>query len=431
MYQRFAIRDPRRAFAARLTGVLSRPFLALLLAIFVATMGISMVSPLLPTYAKELGASKQILGLTFSSFAIVQAIVGPFVGRLSDKWPRKPFIIGGLLIYMVAALGYLTADSVYQVIAFRALSGLGTSAIFSVARAYVGDMTPPGHEGRWIGVFSTADIIGFGSGPLVAGIIRDFFGFKPVFVTMAVMMALSAFIVLWWLPRNAPRDASARRGSDPQVGFLDALRQRLVAAIILNTAIISLAAGASFSFLALRLDEDIGASALLIGLALSTQDITAGICQPLFGVLADRKDRRLLVAAGVSSLGFLMFAMGAVNVYWLVLIIMLAMGAANSLANASGGAIQVVAGRKVGMGTLLGLSSMANGFGIVVGSLVGGQLADRFDTSAAFYFAGVAILIGTVVFLTLTAGVSVRDERLLERPLLELPERELVPAGGQ
>ena len=126
-----------------------------------------------------------------------------------------------------------------------------------------------------------------------------------------------------------------------------------------------------------------------------------------------------------------MFAMGAVNVYWLVLVIMLAMGAANSLANASGGAIQVVAGRKVGMGTLLGLSSMANGFGIVVGSLVGGQLADRFDTSAAFYFAGVAILIGTVVFLTLTAGVSVRDERLLERPLLELPERELVPAGGQ
>ena len=111
--------------------MLSRPFVILYVCVFVATMGISMVSPLLPVYARDLGASGVWLGLTFSSFAIVQAIAGPLIGRYSDRTARKPFIVAGLLVYFVAALGYLFAESFYQVIAFRAFSGLGTSSIRS------------------------------------------------------------------------------------------------------------------------------------------------------------------------------------------------------------------------------------------------------------------------------------------------------------
>jgi MFS family permease len=157
--------------------VLSRSFIALYVSVFVATMGISMVSPLLPVYAKELGASGVWLGLTFSVFAIVQTIFGPFAGRLSDKYGRKPFIMAGLIIYMISALGYLTAQTFFQVIAFRAFSGLGTSLIFSVAQAYLGDLTPAGHEGRWSGAFATANVIGFGTGPLFAGVFRQLLGF--------------------------------------------------------------------------------------------------------------------------------------------------------------------------------------------------------------------------------------------------------------
>ncbi|MGD9933661.1 MAG: MFS transporter, partial [Dehalococcoidia bacterium] len=128
--------------------MLSRPFLVLYLCVFVATMGISMVSPLLPVYAKDLGANGIWLGLTFSSFAIVQAIAGPFIGRTSDRFARKPFIVAGLVVYLISALGYLTADNFYQVIGFRAFSGLGTSAIFSVARASVGGLARSGRVGR-------------------------------------------------------------------------------------------------------------------------------------------------------------------------------------------------------------------------------------------------------------------------------------------
>lgn len=397
--------------------MLSRPFVALYIAVFVATMGISMVSPLLPVYAEELGAKGIWLGLTFSSFAIVQAVAGPITGRMSDRYPRKPFIVAGLVIYMIAALGYLTAQNVGQVIAFRAFSGLGTSMIFSVARAYVGDLTPRGHEGRWMGVFATADIVGFGTGPLIAGVIRQHIGFDAVFIAMAGLMGASALIVAAFLPREAPRHLRTSREAVTNVGFADALKDRLVAAVVINMALVSLSFGASFAFLGLRLEDDIGASPTMIGVAFATQDLTGGVAQPLFGRLADRYYRPLLVAIGLGTLGLLQAAIGYVDTLGAVMLLLFLMGASNSLAGVAAGAIQVVAGRRVGMGTVLGLGSFGNGIGIISGSLIGGALSEAYGISAAFLFSGIIIGAGAPLFLWLTRGVRTTEELTLPAPV--------------
>lgn len=413
----------------------SRAFIALYISVFVATMGISMVSPLLPVYAKELGADGIWLGLTFSAFAIVQAVCGPIIGRLSDRYPRKPFIVAGLLIYMVAALGYLTAGSFTQVIAFRAFSGLGTSMIFSVARAYVGDMTPRGHEGRWFGAFATADVVGFGTGPLVAGAIRQGLGFDAVFVAMASMMGLSALIVLFALPRKQPQREGRHLEPHVRMPFSQALRDRMVLALTVHMALVSLSFGASFSFLGLRLENDVGVSPALIGLAFSTQDLTAGFAQPLFGRMADRSDRRRLVVGGLLALGALLFGLGLVTSYAAVVLFLFFMGAATSLAAVAASAIQVVAGRRVGMGTVLGLGSAGNGAGIVVGSLAGGLMVNLWGIPAAFVFGGIVVMIGAPVFLVLTRTLQASD--LNATPLPELPGHGVIepkpgaqPAGG-
>ncbi|HEX6032729.1 MAG TPA: MFS transporter [Tepidiformaceae bacterium] len=389
--------------------MLSRPFIALYIAVFVATMGISMVSPLLPVYAEELGASGVWLGLTFSAFAIVQTIAGPITGRLSDRFPRKPFIVAGLLIYMIAALGYLTAQNFEQVIAFRAFSGLGTSMIFSVARAYVGDLTPRGSEGRWMGVFATADVVGFGTGPLIAGVIRQGIGFDAVFVAMAAMMGISALVVATSLPRHPAQQTAASRLTVPNLGFGAALKDRLVLAVALNMTLYSLSFGASFAFLGLRLENDIGASPAMIGLAFSVQDLTGGVAQPAFGRLADRYSRPLLVAMGLLGLGVLQALLGGTDVYAGVVVLLFAMGAAGALSSVAVGAIQVVAGRRVGMGTVLGLSSAGNGLGILTGSVVGGILADAYGIPATFVFAGLVIAVGAPLFLFLTRGVATKE----------------------
>ena len=407
--------------------MLSRPFVALFFTVFVATLGISMVSPLLPVYAEKLGASGVELGLAFSAFAVVQAAVGPFIGRLSDRHARKPFIVAGLTVYFVAALGYLTADSVFQVIAFRAFSGLGTSMIFSVARAYVGDLTPSGHEGRWLGVFAAADLLGFGTGPLIAGLVRQEVGFDAVFITMASLMGVAALIVMLWLPMRLPEAAAKSRRAVPSaMPFSAAIRDRLVVAMTAHAALISLSFGATFAFLGLRLERDIGATPIMIGLGFATQDLSAGVSQLFFGRMADRYDRRILVACGLVVLALLQASLGLAGSYWAAVLILFAMGASNALANVAGSAIQIVAGRRVGMGTMLGLSSFGNGAGIIVGSVIGGLVESSFGLPTVFVVGGLGIAAGTVIFLALTRGLATREAVLPGRE----PELIEAPAAG-
>ncbi|MFN0096547.1 MAG: MFS transporter [Dehalococcoidia bacterium] len=407
--------------------VLSRPFIALFVCVFVATMGISMVSPLLPVYARDLGASGIWLGLGFAAFAPVQAIVGPFVGRWSDRVGRKPFIICGLLVYLVAAIGYLTAESFYQVIAFRAFSGLGTSMIFSVSQAYLGDMTPAGHEGRWFGVYATADIVGFATGPLLAGVMRDVIGFDSVFIAMAGMLAASTAIVFFWLPAKPPAPPERRHRTEPVVNvpFLRAIRHRLVWALLLQNFLVSVGSGAAFAFLSLRLEEDLGLRAWMIGLAFTVQDLSAGIGQPFFGWLADTRSRRLLVVAGMLCYAAIQMGLALAGTYAAVVVLLLGLGAASGLSGVASSAMRIVAGRRIGMGTMLGMNSMANGAGILFGALAGGLIVDLHGIPASFVFAGSVIGIGTLVFAFATRGVETR-----EAPLPVDPRPDLATATG-
>ncbi len=159
--------------------MLSRPFIVLAVATFAASMGIGMVAPILPVYAEALGASGPLVALTFAAFAITQIFISPFAGRIADRYGRKPFIVAGASTYIVASLGWLFVEDIYAVIAFRALTGVGSALIFSLASAYIGDLTPAGEEGRWMGTFGVFDFLGFGVGPIVSGVVRDQWGSTP------------------------------------------------------------------------------------------------------------------------------------------------------------------------------------------------------------------------------------------------------------
>lgn len=385
----------------------SRPFVVLFCAVLVATMGISMVSPILPVYARDLGATGIWIGLTFSVFAVTQTLISPFVGRWSDRYSRKLLIVLGLLCYLTAAIGYLTAESFVQILLFRAFSGCGTSLIFTVAYAYLGDAVPARYEGRWIGIFSIADIAGFGIGPVFSGALRDLYGFDSVFVGMALLMGASTLLVVLLLPAPArgARDASVRPASN---GLLAALRHRVVLTLTLFFGLASLIYGSVFSFLAVHLDE-MQASATAIGIAFGSQSVASGLGQPLFGHLADRYDRRLILLGGLSASGLALGLLGVADSYAVVLALMLALGVAQSASQVAAAAMQVVAGRQAGMGTVIGIGAAGDGIGILVGAVVGGVFAGLFGASAAFYFGAGATIVGGLLLGRLLYSIPSAD----------------------
>ena len=147
-------------------------------------LGIGIIIPLLPVYAESLGALGLWIGVIFSGFSISRSIFMPIVGRWSDKRGRKIFIAIGLLIYAIISLGYILSDSMAELVMVRSIQGLSAVMIISIAFAYIGEISPKDREGGYMGIFSISLFAGFGLGPMLGGVLKDWFGLTADFYTM-------------------------------------------------------------------------------------------------------------------------------------------------------------------------------------------------------------------------------------------------------
>ena len=403
--------------------MLSRAFVVLFVAMFVAMAGISMVSPLLPVYVQDdLDGPPVAVALSFSGLALAQLVAAPFLGRLGDTFGSKQFIVLGFAIYAAGAVGYLFATTWHMVVFFRILSGVGAAGVFPMAMAYVGRIAPVGAEGRYMGWFSVAQIAGFGTGPLFGGALRDLFGTGFAFGAMAVMLGGTAFVTLLLLPRDRPEPTTHQRhagpGPEPAVPFRTLIRRPAVQASTLFVLLTSLGFGTASSWLAVYVisEEGLGTdSALFVGILLSSRSLITAVLQPYTGGLADRMDRVMLVVVGLGVAGVAQFMVPLVphNLIrtdflgdalvmepW-VLVALLVAGLAESLAFPSQQAIFVQIGRKVGMASIMGVNSMGSAAGFLTGSLLGAVVKTQFGIASVFYFAGASTVVGLVVFVIL------------------------------
>lgn len=393
--------------------------ITLALAMFSATLGVGIVGPVLPVRAEELGATGTEVGLTFSAFAITQIFVSPFTGRIADRFGRKQFILLGISTYIIAALGWRETGSIEVMIALRALTGIGSGLVFALVLSYIGDLAPDGQEGRYMGTFGVFEFLGFGLGPVISGVVRDAAGFDAVFLTMAGMLTTSGIVIFAFLPprfrgldspSTAGESASAESGSGRAavVSWSELISDRVMQALFLQRAGFSFAFGSAFSFLAIYLEDEIGATATMVGFVLAGQELLGGALQPVFGPLADRYDRRVLVAIGgvIVALGYVTMA---VTTDYVVILGAFVGGAGigTALMGVSSMAIQVDVGRRLGMATTMSIASTAFAFGVLVGSLAAGVIADAAGTEYVFLTAAGAVLLGTGAFTLLTWRPSV------------------------
>ncbi len=377
---------------------------------FTASMGIGMVAPILPLHARALGASGAAVGLTFSAFAITQILVSPFAGRLADRFGRKRFILAGIATYVVAALGWYATASIESVIALRALTGIRSGLVFALALASVGDLAPPGQEGRYMGAFGVFDFLGFGLGPVISGVVRDHAGIDEVFLSMAALMTVSGLVVAALLPagRGAAGDGQAAQSDLPKVApWRTILRDPSLQALFGLRTGFAFAFGASFSFLAVYLDEEVGATATMTGFVLAGQELVGGLLQPLLGPVADRVNRRGMAVAGSAGIvgGYITLAL-TTNFGVILVAFVLVAGLGAAVMHVAAAAAQVDVGRRLGMATTMSLTSMAFAVGTLLGSLGGGVIADRAGVPMVFGFAAAAIALGALFFALRTRGRS-------------------------
>lgn len=370
-----------------------RIFSVLAFSIFVSMLGLGIIVPVLPLYAKTLGANGVWVGAIFAGFAISRSVFMPFVGRLSDKTGRKTFISTGLLIYGLSCLGFIFADDYITLFCVRILQGCCSAMIVPIAQAYIGEISPPERVGTYMGQFNVAIFCGMGFGPFIGGAVNDIFGLDADFLLMGLLCAISFLLVVMFLPATKSEPVS-KKAAPLSYGTLLKLQQ--VRGILWFRFINAFLRGAVMTFLPIMGSTMLGLNGFQIGAAVSTGVLVTSFLQYPCGRLADRFNRKTLLLTGnlLYACAIALFPL-APN-FWLLLTISFFCGVLAAIPLPAATALIVEEGKKYGMGSLIALFNVAMSLGLGGGPLVCGLIHDTFGTADVFYFSTVLGIIGTV-----------------------------------
>ena len=155
-------------------------FGALLLVLFVAALDQTIVSTALPTIVGDLGGLEH-LSWVVTSYLLASTVVGPLYGKLGDLYGRKRVLQFALVLFLVGSVLCGLAQSMPQLIAFRAIQGLGGGGLLVVAMAVVGDLVAPRDRGRYQGLFGGVFGIAVVAGPLLGGFFVDNLSWRWIF----------------------------------------------------------------------------------------------------------------------------------------------------------------------------------------------------------------------------------------------------------
>ncbi len=188
------------------------PLFSIFLIMLVDVLGFTIILPLLPFYAEKFGASPFVVGLLLSTYGLCQLIAGPILGHVSDRIGRKPLLLvsqfGTLIGFIILAL----SNSLPLIFVSRIIDGL-TAGNFSVAQAYISDVTEPKNRTKAFGVVGIAFGLGFLLGPAIAGFLARFGYHYPIFAA-ATLSATSIAATAFLLPSSPPHTAHQHEAED-------------------------------------------------------------------------------------------------------------------------------------------------------------------------------------------------------------------------
>jgi len=372
-------------------------FLILLMAAFAAMLGLGVISPFLPEFARQHGANGFWMGMIFAGFGISRGLVMPLVGRLSDRIGRKIFVASGLFLFSAISLFYPLAESVYALTAVRLVHGLAAGMIIPIVLAYVGECSEPGREGRTTSVLNMVFFLGLALGPFVGGYISQDIGFDAVFYAMSLAGIVVFCIVVLFLPDvKGVKTEAELMGS---TGFLDLIKFHYIKAILLTGVVITLMISVFMSFMpSVAVKDHVNMSH--IGIIISFGIFIAGILQVPFGKLADRFDatgKFLQISMG-STIGMLaLFSVPFCPDFDALLLTASFVGLGAAVSMPALTTLSVSVGQRTGMGTWMGIYSAAMSVGFVLTPIVAGVIMDHMGIDSVFYVFGLFAFFGILL----------------------------------
>jgi EmrB/QacA subfamily drug resistance transporter len=166
----------------------------LMLVMLLASLDQTIVSTALPTIVGELGGLEH-LSWVVTAYLLAITAVTPLYGKLGDLYGRKVVLQGALVIFLAGSALCGLAQGMTELIAFRAIQGLGGGGLMVSAQAAIGDVVPPRERGRWTGLFGAVFGVSSIAGPLIGGFFTSHLSWRWIFY-INLPLGLIALVVL-------------------------------------------------------------------------------------------------------------------------------------------------------------------------------------------------------------------------------------------
>lgn len=371
----------------------------LMLTIFLDLLGFGVVIPLLPDYARSLGATAGLVGALVAGYSLMQFIFGPILGALSDRIGRRPVLLGTIAINCVAFVIFGLAGSLAMLFAARLVSGIA-AANLSVAQASLADMTSPSERAKVFGLIGAAFGMGFVFGPPLGALISSTLGNSAVGFCVAALCAgnfISAFVFL-----KETRDPAAAKDSSSEHGVFASLREvpairRLFAVMFLFTL--------GFSVMpvigALIFADRFGLTAVQIGYVFTLIGVATAAVQAAIGPLAKVFGERnvlliglVFVGGGIASLPFV-----PINLFlWIGLPALVFYAFGHAFVYPTLTALVAAETSEARQGAVLGQLQASGSLALVIGPLGAGYLYDA-SLTTPFVITGIVLALAVVFAL--------------------------------
>ena len=384
--------------------------ITLLLSVFIALLGIGIIVPVMPIFAKKLGAGGFALGMIIAAFSITRGLLQPIVGNYSDRWGKKNFLTTGLFVYGLVGLLIPHASGVPHLIIIRAFHGVGSAMIVPIAMAYMSFLAPAGYEGRYMSYLNIAIFCGIGCGPIIGGLLSDSWGLASVFYTMACLSFLALVLVIIYMPGHI---ASDRQTARPLLSSLSSmLGNGKTCGILLARYTTMIIMVPSMAFLPLLMSQWQGSSGAQIGMIIACRTLINAVLQIPFGKAADKYNKLLILLVSSIVLALVILAIPHIHSFTFMAIAYLFMGTTEAAIWAVlGGYASLEAKKHYGHGTMMGVFSFAMSAGVFTGAVLAGVSMDSWGIGWAYYVTGSTVLLLSVLAVVMI-GVHDRKHRL-------------------
>lgn len=372
----------------------NRNLLIIALIALVNMLGYGIIIPILYAYSKKFGLSDFQNGLLFASFSICQFIATPIIGRLSDKYGRRPMLLmsisGTALSFFIMAF----APNAWFLFLARALDGI-TAGNIPVAFAVISDSTKPEDRAKAFGLIGAAFNFGFVFGPAVAAFTVGF-GEAIPFIIAGIITLIAVLLTAIYLPETNKHMGEVKQGKlfdfpklwhtlfDPNIGVTFVIS--LIFFLAFSCAIIY--GFQPFTMHVLHISQSQNA-------VLFTVFGTVGLISQSFLVQRISKvlgmKKAFTTAIFFTAVSFILMFFSHALPLFIAASIILALF--NSVVQTLLPAILSQEADAKSQGSIMGLNASYQSIGMIVGPILGGAVAEKISISSPFIIGSVLVLI--------------------------------------